>query len=146
VWHRHDRLSVIGALCLAPQRQRIGLYFRLHDDNINAPAVVSFLRHLHQRLRRKLIVVWDRLNVHRSAAAQLKAKGEDWLQVEWLPAYAPELNPVEAMWSHTKVSDLANFVPDDVGRLEDGVVESLSDQYYDRRLKRGYFHAARLEL
>jgi putative transposase len=101
---------------------------------------------LHQRLRRKLIVVWDRLNVHRSAAAQLKAKGEDWLQVEWLPAYAPELNPVEAMWSHTKVSDLANFVPDDVGRLEDGVVESLSDQYYDRRLKRGYFHAARLEL
>ena len=32
--------------------------------------------------------------------------------VEWLPAYAPDLNPVEPAWSHTKYGDLANYVPE----------------------------------
>ena len=39
---------------------------------------------------------------------------ERWLHVEWLPAYAPDLNPVEAMWSCTKYGDLANYTPDDL--------------------------------
>jgi transposase len=40
------------------------------------------------------------------------------VEFEWLPAYAPELNPVEARWSNTKYSDLANFVPDDTPHLK----------------------------
>jgi transposase len=33
-----------------------------------------------------------------------------WLVVERLPAYAPELNPVEGLWSWLKGSQLANLV------------------------------------
>jgi transposase len=33
-----------------------------------------------------------------------------WLVVERLPAYAPELNPVEGLWSSLKAVELANFV------------------------------------
>jgi len=47
------------------------------------------------------------------------------IEFEWLPAYAPELNPVESRWSHTKYSDLANFVPDDTPRLKRAVRKSL---------------------
>jgi transposase len=41
-----------------------------------------------------------------------------WLQVEWLPPYAPELNPVEYLWSHLNATYLANFAPDDLVQLE----------------------------
>jgi transposase len=46
--------------------------------------------------------------VHHSAARQLA--GYDWLQIGYLPAYAPKLKPVEAMWHRTKYTDLANFI------------------------------------
>ena len=32
-----------------------------------------------------------------------------WLVVERLPAYAPELNPVEGLWSHLKAVELTNL-------------------------------------
>ena len=32
-----------------------------------------------------------------------------WLVVERLPAYAPELNPVEGLWSSLKTVELANL-------------------------------------
>ena len=38
--------------------------------------------------------------------------------MEWLPPYAPELNPVEYLWSYLDATDLANFAPDDLGELE----------------------------
>jgi hypothetical protein len=43
-WDRHDRLSVIASLTIAPRRQRIGLYFRLHEKNIAADQAEAFLR------------------------------------------------------------------------------------------------------
>ena len=33
------------------------------------------------------------------------------LDVEWLPAYAPDLNPVEQVWNRCKYTDLANHIP-----------------------------------
>lgn len=146
VSQRYDRLSVIGALALAPARQRIGLYFHVQHRNVVTADLVSFLRRLHRSLRRPIILVLDQWPVHRAAVKRLLASGCTWLQVEWLPSYAPELNPVEPMWSHTKYSDLANRVPDDRQDLEDGVVESLCDQYYEHQLKRSFFHAAGLPL
>ena len=92
-WDRHDRFSVLGALSLAPWALRIGLYFRLFDHNITAADLVEFIKQLHRQLGRRLILVWDRWSVHRSAAKQLAHY--DWLQVAYLPAYVPELNPVE---------------------------------------------------
>jgi hypothetical protein len=39
------------------------------------------------------------------------------LFLEFLPAYAPELNPVEYLWSHWKHHVLPNFCPQDFGEL-----------------------------
>ena len=144
-WDRHDRLSVIAAVTLAPARRRIGLYFDVHDHNIHAEDVISFVRSLHRQLRRPMILICDRLNVHRSAVKRLVLEDSPWLHVEWLPSYAPDLNPVEALWSHTKYSDLANFLPEDVDHLEDAVVESLCEQYSEQQLKRSFFQTAKLE-
>lgn len=142
-WDRHDRLSVLGALSLAPWALRIGIYFRLYDHNVRAFEIVEFIQQLHRQLGRPLIVVLDRWSVHRSAARQLA--GYDWLSVEWLPAYAPELNPVEALWNHTKYTDLANFIPDDTEHLRKSIHASLAEQNHDPYLKYSFFRSAQLD-
>jgi transposase len=143
---RHDRLSVIGSLSLSPRRHRIGIAFSVQDENVRTPHIVAYLRGLHRQLRRPLIVVMDRLNVHRAAVRELRQAGAAWLEIEWLPSYAPELNPVEAIWGNTKCSDLANFVPDDLDQLRDAVVESVGDLEWDERLKHSFFQTAQLTL
>ena len=145
-WDRRDRLSVIGVVTLSPTRTRVGSYFDVQRENIRAEHVVDFLRRLRRKIRRPLIVVWDRWSVHRSAARRIAAAHWKRIEFEPLPAYAPELNPVEAMWSHAKYADLANYVPDDAGELDAAVRASLNDQSRNHRLKRFYFNTAQLRL
>lgn len=144
-WDRHDRLSVISALTVSSKRRRIGLYFSVHSDNIRAKEAGKFVRRLRRQLGgRKLLLVWDRLNTHRSAAPHLTRS--DAISIEWLPAYAPDLNPVEAVWRHAKYADLANFIPDDIGHLHAELAVSLTRQRHDRDLLRGFFSHAGLPL
>jgi transposase len=143
---RHDRLSVIGAVTLSPRRQRISTYWQFYDDNVVATDVVAFLRSLHRQQGRNLIVVLDRFNVHRKAIRLLQESDASWLHVEWLPGYAPDLNPVEAMWSCTKYGDLANYAPDDLYDLGEEIGNSFVRQYRDPEIKRSYFQTATLKL
>jgi transposase len=76
----------------------------------------------------------------------LQAKHPDWFEVEWLPAYAPELNPVEMLWNHTKYADLANFIPDDVYHLHQAVDISIMNTRTKTHLIRSFFLYAGLEL
>jgi len=145
-WDRHDRLSVITAITMSPVRQRFGLYFRIHRHNITFAEVMAFLTLLHRCLRRKFIVVLDRLNAHRKAVRLLQAAHPDWFEVAWLPAYAPELNPVEMVWNHTKYADLANFIPEDIHDLHQAVVASLDNTRTQGHLFRSFFKHAGLEL
>lgn len=71
----------------------------------------------HQLLRAPIILVWDRLNTHVSAPMKKMIDARPWLTVFLLPAYAPELNPVEGLWSHCKRS-LANLTSSVLERLE----------------------------
>src|SRR5215471_11928817 len=87
-------------------------YFRLFPGAIRSPQVVQFLGHLLRHLDCKLLVVWDGARTHRSRLVWdfvREQKGRLWL--EFLPAYAPELNPVEYLWSHWKQHELPNFCP-----------------------------------
>jgi transposase len=139
-------LSVIGVVTLSPTRTRVGACFDVQRKNIRAAHVIDFLRRLRRKIRRPLIVVWDRWNVHRSAARCIAAAHWKHIEFEPLPAYAPELNPVEAMWSHAKYAKLANYVPDDADDLNAAVRASLSDQSRNHQLKRSYFKTAQLKL
>lgn len=143
-WDRHDRLSVIAGLTLAARCRRIGLYFAVHEKNVSAGEVEEFMRGVQQQLRRSLIVVMDRASIHRKAARVLKTDRR--FDIEWLPAYAPDLNPVEHVWNHSKYGDLANFIPDDVGELEFAFECSLQETRECPKLMKSFFHGAELEL
>ena len=142
-WDRHDRLSVIAGLSLSPRRHRIGLYFAVHDKNVKAEEAEEFLRQVQRLLGKKLIVVMDRWAVHRKVARMLA--GDERFRIEWLPPYAPDLNPVEHVWNHTKYGDLANFVPDDLLDLELELECSIDQTRKRPELLRSFFHAAELE-
>ncbi|MEM4724679.1 MAG: IS630 family transposase [Candidatus Hadarchaeum sp.] len=145
-WDRRERLSVISAITIAPRRRRLGLYFQVYNDNIRFDNVYAFLTILHRQLRRKFIVVLDRLSAHRKGVRLLQAAHPDWFEVEWLPPYAPDLNPVEMVWNHTKYADLANFIPDDVQHLHQAITRSLNHTRSQTELLRSFFRRPRLEL
>ena len=144
-WHRHDRLSVIAAISVSPQRHRLGLWFDLHRHNIRTDEVLTFLLALRRRLRR-LIVVLDRWSVHRAAVRRLLERHPRSVSVEWLPAYAPDLNPVERVWAHTKYADLANYLPDDLDAVATAVTDSLEAKRTEQALLRSFFTHAGLTL
>ncbi|WP_374583037.1 transposase, partial [Frankia sp. CiP3] len=50
----------------------------------------------HHQLHAPIILCWDNLNTHRSAAMRaFLTRYTSWLTVVRLPAYAPDLNPAE---------------------------------------------------
>lgn len=145
-WERHERLSVIAGVTVSPIRSRPGLCFQIHDKNVNFERVMKFLTLLHRHLRRKFILVLDRYSAHRKAVRLLQAEHPEWFEVEWLPAYAPDLNPTEMVWNHSKYGDLANFIPEDVMDLNRGVTASLESLRSETHLLRSFFKYAKLEL
>jgi len=146
-WDRRDRLSVITALTVAPRRRRFGLYWAQHRHNIRTPEVLRFLQALRRHLPRGFTLIWDRHRPHRAIRVQAwLAKYHQATRVEWLPPYAPDLNPAEHVWGHTKYGDLANFAPTDLDDLEGAVLTSLLRKRRHRRLLASFFRGARLEL
>ncbi len=98
-WDRRDRLSSISAITVSPKRRRLGLYFDILDHNVKTDDFERFIVWLRRRLGRPIILVMDRLQVHRAAARQLEARFGRRVHIEWLPAYAPDLNPDEQVWN-----------------------------------------------
>lgn len=88
----------------------VNFYFQLFDGAIRSVQVIEFLRHLLRHLPGRLLIVWDGAGIHHSRAVrEFVGSWGQRLQVEYLPAYAPELNPTEYIWGHLKQHELANF-------------------------------------
>jgi putative transposase len=72
----------------------------------------------HVQLSDPIVLIWDNLNVHRSAAMRRFCQAHSaWLTVVQLPAYACELNATEGVWAQVKR---------DLGNLLTGTVEELA--------------------
>lgn len=145
-WDRRQRLSAISAVTVSPQSRRLGLYFQVLDHNICAVDAEAFVSGLLRHFPKGIILVWDRWMVHRSAGVQLVQRFTRRLRIEWLPAYAPELNPDEQVWSRTKYVDLANYIPQDASRLAKAVRRSLRQTRNQQKLLRSFFKHAKLPL
>ena len=109
-------LSSVVAL-VAPLDGPARLYARHFAGTIHGPQVIAALRSFRRRIGRPLVVAWDRSNAHRAAPvlAFVRAHPDDF-QLEWLPAYAPELNPEELCNGAVKRA-LLNALPGSVDEL-----------------------------
>jgi hypothetical protein len=113
----YKKVSVIGALTVTRRRNRVGFCFRLHPDaNIDTEKVAGFLGEMDKHLPGPIVLLWDRFGPHKSRKMNhFLAKHPD-LHPEFFPAYAPELNPTERVWSYLKLNPMAN---DPAMRLDD---------------------------
>ena len=140
--HAKRGVSAIAAVTVSPARRHLGSYMHLWEEPIDSRHVIAFVRDLLRHLRGPLIVVWDRLSAHRSAAVREFALSRPRLAFEWLPAYAPELNPVEWLWAYLKGRRLAHLCADDVTGLMEEIGEANGD--LDQRQLRGFIRGANL--
>jgi transposase len=105
------------------------LYARHFRTSVSSETVILALRYFRRKIDTPLLVVWDRLNAHRSqvTTAFIAAHPKDYA-VAYLPAYAPELNPEEQCNALVKramanalpgsVDDLHRFARREFGRLK----------------------------
>src|SRR5262245_65563746 len=75
---------------------------------------------------KRLMVVWYRSKPHPSCMLKdFVAKQNGAIRLEYLPAYAPELNPVEYLWGYWKHHELPNFCPKAFTELSYHAVKAL---------------------
>ena len=118
------RVSVAGLACLKPgEPSRFFFRLRLHRGrkgerrSMSEADYAALVTAAHHALGAPVILVWDNLNTHRSKAMRkLIAAQASWLTVIQLPAYAPDLNPVEGAWSSMK-SGLGNLAAPTLDQL-----------------------------
>jgi transposase len=120
-------------------------YFRLFPGAIRGPQVIEFLTHLLAHLPGRLLVIWDGLPAHRSRLVQhWVASQQARLELERLPAYAPELNPVEYLWGYWKQHELPNFCPKNFAELSDHARRALRRMRRRPALVRSFWQQAQL--
>ena len=113
-----EHLSALGAVTLSADRQRSRGLLSCSSGSVKSENVVAALRAMRRHLRGAVVLLWARLAAPRGRPFRLYLeKQRSWLQVEWFPAYAPELNPVEGLWSCLDTTALAHFSPDNSGEV-----------------------------
>lgn len=108
-----------GILIFTPHGRRKKIYFRLQPGTMGKDDFVKLLKDLKREIHgRKLLLIWDGLPAHRAKAVKAHIESQSaWLRVERYPGYAPELSPIEFLWSPIKTKDLAHIPPKGLGQL-----------------------------
>ena len=124
VW---KRLSIAGALVYEPDGSDAHLVFQLRPGAYNDETLIEFLTDLDQlEQHRSVVLLWDGLPSHRSRRMmEWVASQRDWLSIERLPGYAPDLNPTEQVWGSVKSKELANLCVDTIGEVAEAAEDGL---------------------
>jgi transposase len=125
----------------------VGWYLAFHRDrSIRQEQVIDFLRHLLRHMRGRVVVVWDHLAAHQSRALRTWLRRCRRLHLEYLPSYAPELNPNEYGWGYLKGHPLANACPPNVDALDARVRAEARAAAGRQDLLRAFVHATHLPI
>jgi DDE superfamily endonuclease len=148
----NKRVSLAALIAIKPG-SRPRLIYRVHKSRrrkdqrkgFTEADYAALLDAAHQQLAGPLVLVWDNLNAHVSAAMTELIAARDWLTVYRLPPYAHELNPVEPLWSHLKRS-LASLAKRNLAQLTSLVKTRLKRMQYRPALLEGFLASTGLDL
>jgi transposase len=128
---------------MSPEAKR---YFACQERPINSADVVAFLEHLLREVPGRMELIWDGAPIHRShvVKAFLGTAAADRLHLERLPAYAPELNPGEGLWSYLKGVELRHSCCANLPHLHAELREAVKRVRRKPRVIRGFFRGAKL--
>ena len=139
-------MSLSGTIVCTVKGNNPKLFLKSLSHNIKFPDVITYLKELKKHLKRKkLLLFWDGLSAHKAkdTITYLKTQ-KHWLKVERLPAYAPELNPPEYLWSAMKNKHLCNLRPKGLPVLKAAVSKSYRKIRNDRGLLQSFLRASGL--
>ncbi|KPC61315.1 DDE endonuclease [Streptomyces chattanoogensis] len=138
------RVSMAGMTCFKNgERSRLIYSFRVHRGRKGEPKGFTWqdyrdlIVRAHHQLRGPIVLVWDNLRTH--LMPQMKAfiaENDDWLTVFHFPAYAPDLNPQEGIWSLVKRT-IGNLAVANLDQLATAVKRSLKKIQYRPHLING---------
>lgn len=116
------------------------IYVGYQNQPYTGEDLVWFLEKLCSRYRKRdLLIVWDGLKAHSSEAVKaFLGDRPGRVHLERLPAYSPELNPVELVWSHLKRS-LKNRVFTSLTALREAIKEQVKLVEEDPKLVQSFF-------
>ncbi|MFB7031419.1 MULTISPECIES: aminotransferase class V-fold PLP-dependent enzyme [unclassified Streptomyces] len=129
-WHRLNwkRASMAGALGYhaADPNRGARLRFHLKPGSYDTAGLIEVLQQVKTFYRgERVVLVRDGLSAHWSRAMRAWVAEQDWLILERLPAYAPELNPVELLWSLLKKRELVNLAGDHLADVADATEQGI---------------------
>ena len=118
---------VFAAVCPETGRSEGLISSRLNTANVNA-----FLQQFSQRLEpdEQAVMLWDGAGFHRSGKLRMPAN----ISPIQLPAYSPELNPIENLWHYLKSHHWSNRTYADHNALEEAVMQSWHQSVLDTDL------------
>jgi len=124
------RITAAGMIVFRTASKRASALAWLSKRGMRKEKVLTILRDLKRRFRRsRLVLLWDGLPAHRAKIVRrFIEENRRWLTVHRFPAYAPELNPQEFLWSAVKRKDMGNFCPKTVPSLRGKVYRSLKQR------------------
>lgn len=143
--HR-DKVSVAAALTLSPARGHLGLHYQTYPNGfVDAAAYAAFVRRsVLRNFRGPLVLVHDQGSMHKGPLLRKLGDDHPRLEADFLPGYAPELNPAEPLWKHEKVDELGNFTPHDVPELDRAIHRCMDETACDQVRLRSFFRATEL--
>ncbi len=108
--------------------------------------MIAALRYVRRRIGRPLVLVWDQPSAHTAQPVQaFLARHRMDFAVEWLPSYAPDLNPEE--WCHGAVKEaMRNAVPTSIDELRNQARWGFVRLGRRSEGLRGFFHHAGLDV
>lgn len=113
----NQRLNLIGAWCLTPRGRKVKLHLQSSWATMAGPQVVRFLRHLLRKIRGPILMVWDKHPIHKRRMVTDFLECNPRIDCEWFPTCAPELNPMEFVWTQVSQST-AGTAPHNAHELE----------------------------
>lgn len=139
----YEHLSMMSGI--TPHGQ---LYTLTKDRPLTSWESVLFLCHLYRRLGTDLLAIWDGSPIHRSTDIKsfLTQGGAQFVRLEQLPPYAPDLNPDEQVWQQLKHVELRNLCCDDLAHLSSEVKLAVNRLRRKPTLIQSFFEGAGLEL
>jgi transposase len=134
-----DHLSVAGAVTENGYR----VYTMVRQKALNGSNMIEFLKHLLHVAGSRLLVIWDGSPIHRRQMVQdFVTNLHGTIRLERLPAYAPDLNPVEGLWQHLKHVELRNIATRDLEELHLEFHLAIGRIRNKQQLIRGFFQGA----
>lgn len=142
-WFR--KVSVIGAIGISADRRQVKLSIQWHPgEHVDQEKVVVFLESLAREYPGAIDLVWDNLAAHGGKGIRAFQAAHPQVCLHRLPPYAPDLNPVEGVWSLTKYHRMANHEIDDLETLHARAEEAVADVAEQPDLLRACFRHADL--